>query len=1151
MTGVASFDLGGPLPTGRVAIEASAGTGKTFALAALAARLVAERGVPVGELLVVTFTRVAAAELRDRIRSRLALGADVCAGRAERAPDDAALAALCAADAETRGRRLAQALTDFDTATITTIHGFAQQTLAALGSASPGDLDATLVDDTPALVAQACADVVARAAVRDPEGAALLPESGALAALVETVLGNPGIAVVPDAEGATPRASCSRRLLDEAVDLVHERRRLAGTVSFDDVLTQLDEALRLSAAAREALRRRFAVVLVDEFQDTDPVQWSIFSRLSGEDGSGPTLVLVGDPKQAIYAFRGADVRTYLEASSSASTTRASLATNWRSSPSLVRALEELLSGATFGDDRIAFSPVRPSSSDDGVALIRPSGSPRPALHVRLAAGHEVARTTTGLVETASAEATIGRDLARYVDDVLGGTELPERDARRPVRPSDVAVLVATHHEARSLLESLRREGVPAVVARGASVLASRAAEQWRWLLSAIASPGDRALTRLAAVSWWFGWDAERVDAAADDALADVHDALARWGEVLAAHGPSELCAHVLADSGAVERVLPTPDGDRDVTDLAHVSSLLQSRELSRRRSAPGLVAALDELAASASTGPDDDVTARRVESEADAVQIMTVFSAKGLEFPVVCVPTLWKPTFAKARDPVFHDGAAGRRTVDAAPGEPWPDAASREARRGAADAEARGENLRLLYVALTRARFETAVWWAHAKESDVTGLARVLFARGRDGIDRDRFTARRVAVPADAALALATALGDRSGIAVTTIGDGHVEARAGRSPAPRASAAPLSVAPLGRELDRTRRRWSFTSVVDHAAPPTRDPTDETLGDGRADDEPEPAVGVGVGRTGRDGELGTDLPLGAVPGGARFGTLVHEVLERVDFAAHDLDDEITRAVEERLRHTPWPVGRDELVTGLRAAIETPLGPLLGGRSLRSFTRADRLDELRFELHLAGGGASAHGASGTRRAGASVTGSRPSTRSVGALVADHLERGGPVRAWAQELARRDPPVELAGHLTGSIDLVLRVRGQEGRAERFVVADYKTNMLGTRAAARSEDYDASGLARAMAAHDYPLQALFYAVALHRYLRGRVRDYDPGRSFGGAAYLFVRAMTGPFARGDGHEAPGVFSFPISPALVSDLSDHLDGSGPVPAGAS
>jgi exodeoxyribonuclease V beta subunit len=244
------FELTGPLPTGRAAIEASAGTGKTYTLAALAARYVAEEDVGVGELLIVTFTRAAAAELRARVRSRLTTTAHALRTGADPG-DDTLLAHLADGDTAARAERLEAAVTDFDAATITTIHGFAQQVLVSLGSAAPGDLDAQLVDDSLELVTQVCSDVLAAAAVETPDRIDELPKIRALMKHVHTVLGNPGIAVVPDPAEPGTGGRCAE-LVDLAVDEVHRRRREVGSLSFDDLLTQLRDALGRSPAAATA-----------------------------------------------------------------------------------------------------------------------------------------------------------------------------------------------------------------------------------------------------------------------------------------------------------------------------------------------------------------------------------------------------------------------------------------------------------------------------------------------------------------------------------------------------------------------------------------------------------------------------------------------------------------------------------------------------------------------------------------------------------------------------------------------------------------------------------------------------------------------------------------------------------------------------------
>ncbi|MBK7322584.1 MAG: UvrD-helicase domain-containing protein [Candidatus Microthrix sp.] len=254
MTDIETFELAGPLPQSRLAIEASAGTGKTFTLSTLAARYVAEDGVPISELLVVTFTRAAAAELKDRVRARLIEFAEAL-DTASR-PDDALLALIWSEDREVRLERVRTAITEFDAATITTIHGFAQQVIGTLGSTVLTDPDAVLVDDTEAIGRQVATDVLVAEAVHEANPASEMPSLDDLRHSSQLALNNADSALVPgpDPDESNPRAARLRVLVDEITTEVDRRRKEAGTLSFDDLLSRLREALDDDLAGRSAGR---------------------------------------------------------------------------------------------------------------------------------------------------------------------------------------------------------------------------------------------------------------------------------------------------------------------------------------------------------------------------------------------------------------------------------------------------------------------------------------------------------------------------------------------------------------------------------------------------------------------------------------------------------------------------------------------------------------------------------------------------------------------------------------------------------------------------------------------------------------------------------------------------------------------------------
>ena len=731
------FRADDPLPRGGLAIEASAGTGKTTALADLATRFLAESGVATSELLIVTFTRAATNELRARVRDRLIEVADRLdeggraggtTGQPEVDPlDDPVVRRLAARDRTVHIRRLRTAAFEFDAATITTIHGFAVQVRRALGESVGIDPEVRLVDEGDTIVLQTCADVLATASVSGCP-ATDLPTLSELSTATMRAAARPDMVLEPHTAGqrATPAQLLLRHLVEQSVLRLDDRRRQQGTASFDSVLADLCRALTGpgSAAAVASLRSRFQVALIDEFQDTDPVQWKIFERLFGEPKAGTALVVVGDPKQAIYGFRGGDIETYMAAVKDQDLLEPrSMHANWRSDVAALTALDALFAGATFGDPSIRYVPMTAARPTQQRRLRDGGGAPLPALSLRLAIDAGIERTrghASPQVVVAAGARVIEADLVARVRDLLDHATIPspgEDGPPRPVRPRDIAVLVNRNDECTDFQSALAEEGIPAVVAQGGSVLRSPAAQQVRWLLHAMGRSSDPRRARAYALSWFGGWSAAELDTSTDTELASLQEDLRSWSEQLATHSVAEVLAQVWATSGVAAKVLAGPDGDRNMTDLDHVAELLHGCTLDGRAHVAGLLAFLEgapEMAADADV--DADITARRVESDAEAVQIMTVWTAKGLEFPIVCLPTLWR--WQGHNDPVIYvDPDTGRRTFDLARGTTWPGDVEAKARKERAAREAAGERMRLLYVALTRARHQSIVWWANGQKS--------------------------------------------------------------------------------------------------------------------------------------------------------------------------------------------------------------------------------------------------------------------------------------------------------------------------------------------------------------------------------------------------------------------------------------------------
>ena len=1093
-----AFDLLGPLPVGTTVLEASAGTGKTYTIAGLVTRLVAEGVTPLEQLLVVTFGRAATQELRERVRERLVSTRDALSDPGSAARHDeplvAYLAAAEAGEVQARHARLVEACARYDAATVVTTHGFCEQVLRSLGTAGDVDDDVVLVEDLDDLTVEVVEDFYVRkwGVANAPPPDMTLDEALALA---RAVVGDPGAGLVPtetDDPTARTRASFARGVRRE----VERRKREGRVIGFDDLLTRLRATLadpRSGPAAQARLRHRFGTVLVDEFQDTDPVQWEI---LQTAFHGHATLVLVGDPKQAIYAFRGADVFAYLDAAATADD-HATLDHNWRSDPELLRGLSALFRGAALGDSRIAVTEVAAGRSGRSLDV---TGAP-----VRLRLLRSGAQTTVGPLRE-----EVTADVVAEIVDLLAAAPLltPRDDApARPVRPGDLAVVVRTGAQLDLVHAALLKAGVPAVRRTTSSVFRTPAARDWAVLLEALEQPHRAARLRRLALSSFVGWDAAVLDADGVDVLGER---LRWWIHVHAERGVAALFETVSRDRGLAARLLGQVEGERLFTDLRHVGEALHTASMAEQL---GLSAGLEWLRHRIKEADGDSAVerSRRLDSDAAAVQCVTIHASKGLEFPVVYVPfgwDRWVNDRVEGLVPLFHD-AEGHRVRDV----------GGYAHRGFAEslsrhrAEELGEDLRLLYVAMTRAQAQVTAWWAPArKNTPQAPLHRLLFGGApAAGPPAD------VGVPTDTeAFTRASALAVDGALSVV-----QVPARPAASwRRPTEPETPLDRARLERELDTAWRRTSYTSLTAavHDSRPAIGSEPEIA---ETDDEPElPAPTGAVGNDLRD----VPSPWADLPGGAAFGTTVHAVFEELDTGTADLAAAVRAEVGAALgHHGAAGIDPDTLAAAVLTAARTPLGGLLGGRTLVDVAPADRLAELEFELPLGGG----------ERPGRSST-----LRDLAAVWRAHVPADDPLRAYADLL---DDPVlgaaDLRGYLTGSIDAVLRADG------RYVIVDYKTNRLGVPEIPLSAwDYRPAAMADAMLQAHYPLQALLYEVALHRFLRWRVADYAPDRHLGGVLYLFLRGMCGPGVVMDDGAVPGVFAWAPPAALVVASSEVLAG---------
>ncbi|CAN5330309.1 exodeoxyribonuclease V subunit beta [soil metagenome] len=1118
-----------PGPGDVTVLEASAGTGKTHEITGLVTRYVAQ-GIALPRLLVVTFTRSASAELRERVRTRLVAAADHLDGYLDGAapsdPDDV-LEHLCEGgrdEVAVRRRRLGDALAEFDAATIATIHGFCRHVLAGIGVAADVDRTAGLLEEPSGVVEAVVDDLFLRRFHGALAGDRRVSRRDLLA-IARRVVANADAVIVPS-DPEDPTAALRVELARAVRAEVDRRKRALGVLSYDDLLTRLEAALRdpdHGAAARRRLRAAYSVALIDEFQDTDPIQWAIVRQVFAHEGSG--LLLIGDPKQAIYGFRGADVYAYLRAAETAPG-RLTLDVNWRSDAGLLRAFNVLFAGASLGHRDITYrhADAAPPGQDPPRLVGAPVQAP---LRLRVVRRGPGIRLVSGgsRVQADAARARVAADVASQIVALLEsparivqrGTDGRERGSA-PLGPGDLAVLVRTNAEAALVQRTLLDAGVPAVINGVGSVFATPAATDWLRLLEALERPTSPGRARTCALTAFLGWSAERVATASEDEWQQVHERLHRWAGVLRDASVASLLRIITVDQRLQRRLLARPDGERLLTDVQHVAELLHAAAGAEGLGSTTLAGWLRDRVAESEEDVTVEERARRLESDAAAVQVLTVHRSKGLEFSIVFCPYLWSRGHFDGTVPLFHDRDDRRRVVDVG-GHDSPEFGDHcsDAKR-----EQRGEDLRLLYVALTRARHQAVVWWVPATNSEESPLGRLLFCRSGGGDVNLRCD--KASVPDDDVVL--RRLGELAARADTAI---SVEGVPGEVAPVRWDGEPsaeheLAPARFDRVVDLRWRRTSYSALT--AAAVERPVVASEPGEPFTDDErlPQAVAATGADDSGREARLrAVPSPLAGMPGGTEVGTAVHAVLETTDFTAADLPTEMGRRIAEQRARRDVALGdRDALVDGLRRVVETPLGPLVGDLRLRDVSRRDRRDELQFELPLAGGA--------TPTADLRIG-------TVAELLRAYLGPGDPLHGYADRLA--DPALDrtLRGYLTGGIDLVLRLGGS-----RFVVVDHKTNWLGAPGEALSAwHYRPAALAGAMRHGHYPLQALLYSVALHRYLRWRLPGYDPARSLVGVLYLFVRGMTGAdVPRVEGHPC-GVFSWCPPSRLVTDLSDLLD----------
>ncbi|MCB5310071.1 exodeoxyribonuclease V subunit beta [Yersinia massiliensis] len=1166
-------------------IEASAGTGKTFTIGVLYLRLLLglggesafSRPLMVEEILVVTFTEAATEELRGRIRDNIHELRIACVrGVSDNPMHNALLSEII--DLSEAAAQLLAAERQMDEAAIYTIHGFCQRMLANNAFESGILFEQTLIQDELPLRRQACADfwrrhcyplplAVARAVSQEWSGPeALLNDLSAylqgetptfrqVPSDDETILSrHQQIVVQIDAVKAQWRAAASElealisgsgvdkrsystrylpnwlekvgiwaeqetgdyqlpkelekfrqsvlfdktkkgdvpqhpvfsaidrifeqpltlrdlilaRAISEIRTSVQQEKRQRAELGFDDLLSKLDAALQQpgSELLTQSIRNRYPVAMIDEFQDTDPQQYRIFHTLyGGRKECG--LLLIGDPKQAIYAFRGADIFTYIRARSEVSA-HYTLETNWRSSFPMVQSVNRLFSlvDVPFLFEQIPFIQVAAAERNSCLSF-EIKGKKQPAISFWLQPGEGV-----GVSEY---QQLMARQCAVQIRDWLtagqnGLALLVTAGGPKPVQASDITILVRSRAEAALVRDALSALAIPSVyLSNRDSVFDTPEAKDLLWLLQAVLTPEHERTLRSAMATGLLGLDAKILDALNHnerdwDALVEEFD---NYRQHWQRRGVLPMLREMMARRHLAENLLATPGGERRLTDVLHLGELLQEAA-SKLDSEHALIRWLAQQIAQPNHQSDNQQL--RLESDRNLVQVITIHKSKGLEYPLVWLPFVGN--FRQQQDVLYHD----RHSFEA-----LLDLNADEESQALAEEERLAEDLRLLYVALTRAVYHCSV-----------GIAPLIKGgRKKQGESDTHQSALGYLVQqgqAGDAHYLADKLDELAALAGGDISVSLAQAVSDTAWQPQQEALPtLAARQFTRQVQDNWRVTSYSGLQQHGSskggtsPLLNAPLQELLPRLDTDAAGEHALIASA-----------DLSPHAFPRGAAPGTFLHDLLEPMDFSQPIESVWLAEQLQLQGFSEQWS---SMLYQWLNDIVQVPLNAT--GVTLAGLAPENKQAELQFYLPID---------------------ALLQARELDTLIKryDPLSRQCPVLDFQQ----------VRGMLKGFIDLVFYWQG------KYYLLDYKSNWLGEDGSA----YTQEAMAQAMAEHRYDLQYQLYTLALHRYLRHRLADYDYERDFGGVIYLFLRGVDKQYP------GNGIFSCRPERALIEGMDGLFSG---------
>ncbi len=1150
-------------------IEASAGTGKTYAISCLYLRLLLEHELLPEQILVVTYTEAATKELRGRIRERIHEMISVLDGCGAGDPFLHQLSTKIGTDAtaiKIARDKFDLALKTFDTASIFTIHGFCLRALQDNSFESGAFYSTDLVADQTSLVQDVVDDFWRMNFFTDDApfltyALAKKYSPDSFNKFVKGLIGSPKLQIVPEftqQEITNIEDRCKARLLelkeiwssshckiediirsdkglrrskdtykldliDDLLDDISEfmggdnpfalfpdfekftqqfidaqekkkdpppqhpffvlcgalkkdvderflalryelvsfcRQRLKQRKSdlnircFDDLLNDLFFALRGDNGKIIAhnLRQKYRASLIDEFQDTDPVQYDIFQAIYHK--SDLPLFLIGDPKQAIYSFRGADIFAYLKASIDVGAEkRFTLTGNWRSSPDLLNALNTIFTRGTnpFVYPEIAYHEITSGKpdSDGGLTFNGETSAP---LQI-----WSIASDINEPVNVGTANKLIPPAVATEITQLIAaGNAGSAKIDDRPLVAGDIAVIVRSHRQAGMIQSALQDTGIPSVMRSDKSLFATHEAQEVFILLQALIDPGNESKLRATLVTDIFGKNGNDIAH-----LLDAEDEFERYLQAFRdAHqlwlksGFMQMAQALLTTHEVRGRLLSYSDGERRVTNLLHCLEVLHQQEQQSALGLEGLATWFGERISDLDSGEEYQI---RLETDALAVKIVTVHVSKGLEYPVVFCPYMWSGINDNDEVVTCHRDYQIIKDF----GSP-----AYATNRIKGREETLAENLRLLYVALTRAKYRCyllgggVVGKTNKNRTATSALAYLLHSSDVVRTTTDDLVATLTAeVESLSAHDINSQLQSLAMSSADTI-----EANPLPEDLPKQLSLIEAKPDLGARIFKgaINSDWrvaSFTSLAVH--------------DSKFNEQPDRDIE-------QINEAKAEMPIAGgnnvftFPKGAQTGIFWHELFEYLDFnkvTTEAINNLVTTGLEKYGHPNEWqPV----VATMVNNVVTTKLPAPTGTFTLADLQSGSWVAEMEFFFPLK-----------------FIT-----TARLQKCLAPYCPEYRAINLEQICASLQFKPV--AGMVRGFIDMVFEYDG------RYYILDWKSNHLGS----QLQDYDQTALNLAMAENLYPLQYLLYTVALNRYLAQRIPDYSYAHHFGGVFYLFLRGM-------------------------------------------